>query len=199
MIASPLSSASGETSNTVTGMPALAKFIAMPPPIVPQPITAAVSIGRVGVSLGTSGILATWRSAKNACRCAFDWSEATSRMNVLRSVASPSANGWFTAASMQATHAYGASNPRARRAIFCLNSPKISGVPRASASLSSSADARRGGPVLVDAAPRAGDRRIDHVALDHLVDHPERLCLGGRHHLAAHDHVERRRHADQTG
>ena len=54
-------------------------------------------------------------------------------------------------------------------------------------------------PVLVDVAARAGDRRIDYVALDHLVDHPERLCLGGRHHRAAHDHIERRRHADQTG
>src|ERR1700737_3734773 len=31
----------------VTGMPALAKHIAMPPPIVPAPMTAALAIGRL--------------------------------------------------------------------------------------------------------------------------------------------------------
>ena len=72
MMASPLSSASAETSKTETGMPAFAKFIAMPPPIVPQPMTAADATGRAGVPFGTSGILPAARSAKNACRCAFD-------------------------------------------------------------------------------------------------------------------------------
>ena len=105
MTPSPLSIASCDTSNTVTGIPALAKFMAMPPPIVPQPMTAAVLMSGVGVCFGTSGILATWRSAKNACRCAFDWSVATSFRKVARSIASPSVNGVDTAASMQSTHA----------------------------------------------------------------------------------------------
>src|SRR5438067_1941662 len=45
---SPRSSASCWTSTTVTGMPAFAKFIAMPPPIVPAPITAAFLISFAG-------------------------------------------------------------------------------------------------------------------------------------------------------
>src|SRR5216683_272167 len=60
----PRSSASCATSTTVTGIPALAKFMAMPPPMVPAPITAAFLISLAGVSGGTSGILAASRSAK---------------------------------------------------------------------------------------------------------------------------------------
>ena len=51
-------------STTVTGMPALAKFMAMPPPMVPQPRTPTRSILRSGVSAGTSGIFAASRSEK---------------------------------------------------------------------------------------------------------------------------------------
>ena len=40
-VASPRSSAACSFSYTVTGMPALAKLIAMPPPIVPKPMMAA--------------------------------------------------------------------------------------------------------------------------------------------------------------
>ena len=49
----------------VTGMPALRKFIEMPPPMVPAPMTPTFLTGISGVSSGTSGILAAWRSAKN--------------------------------------------------------------------------------------------------------------------------------------
>ena len=45
-------------------MPTLAKFIAIPPPIVPAPSTAAFRISFAGVSGGTSGIFAASRSAK---------------------------------------------------------------------------------------------------------------------------------------
>ena len=38
-------------------MPAFRKFIAMPPPMVPAPITATFLMSRIGVSSGTSGIL----------------------------------------------------------------------------------------------------------------------------------------------
>ena len=51
-------------------MPALRKFIAMPPPMVPAPITATFLISRCGVSSGTSGILLAARSPKKAWRSA---------------------------------------------------------------------------------------------------------------------------------
>ena len=66
-------------------MPAFAKLIAMPPPIVPKPMMAAVRIGRVGVSSGTSGIFAAARSAKKAWRSAFDSGDCTSSMKSPRS------------------------------------------------------------------------------------------------------------------
>ena len=71
-MATPLSSASCFISRIFTGMPALAKFIAMPPPMVPAPITAADLISRKGVSDGTSVILLAALSPKNAWRNAFD-------------------------------------------------------------------------------------------------------------------------------
>ena len=45
-------------------MPADRKFIVMPPPIVPAPMTPTFLIGISGVSLGTSSILLAARSAK---------------------------------------------------------------------------------------------------------------------------------------
>ncbi len=42
------------------------KFMAMPPPMVPAPMIPTLLTGMVGVSSGTSGILAAWRSAKKA-------------------------------------------------------------------------------------------------------------------------------------
>ena len=87
----PRSSASGDDSSTVTGRPALAMLIAMPPPIVPQPTTPSDETGRTGVFFGTSGILATSRSEKKACRCAADWSDSRSRLNAARSCFSASA------------------------------------------------------------------------------------------------------------
>src|SRR5438094_285645 len=67
----PRSSASCVVSLMVTGMPTLTKLIAMPPPMVPAPITAAFLMARAGVSSGTSGIFEVWRSAKKAWRSAF--------------------------------------------------------------------------------------------------------------------------------
>jgi hypothetical protein len=95
-------------SISVTGMPALAKLMAMPPPMVPAPITAAFFTSRTGVSSGTSGILAVWRSAKNIWRSAFDSSPATSCAKRARSCLRPSSNGRVAAASAQATISSGA-------------------------------------------------------------------------------------------
>jgi hypothetical protein len=68
----PLSSASCFISRIVTGMPALRKFMVMPPPMVPAPITPTLAILRVGVSSGTSGIFEAARSPVKAWRRARD-------------------------------------------------------------------------------------------------------------------------------
>ncbi len=91
-----------------TGMPALAKFIAMPPPMVPAPITATDLIARNEVPLGTSGILAAARIAKNACRKAFDSGVFSNSMNREPSVFIPSSKGSSTAASTASMHLSGA-------------------------------------------------------------------------------------------
>ena len=49
----------------VTGIPAFAKFIAIPPPIVPAPTIPTALISDVGVSLGTSFIFAAVLCPKN--------------------------------------------------------------------------------------------------------------------------------------
>ncbi len=66
----PRSSASCFISSMVTGMPAFRKFIEMPPPMVPAPMTATDLISRLGVSSGTSGILEAARSAMKTWRSA---------------------------------------------------------------------------------------------------------------------------------
>jgi hypothetical protein len=71
MMSRPRLSGSCAVSTTVTGMPALAKHIAMPPPMVPAPITAARAISRGLVPAGRSGIFSASRSAKKTWRCAF--------------------------------------------------------------------------------------------------------------------------------
>jgi hypothetical protein len=89
-------------------MPAFRKFMVMPPPIVPAPITAAALTGRVGVSSGTSGILAAARSAKNAWRSDADSVERNSSSNSVRSTIMPSSKGFFTAASTHSRFFIGA-------------------------------------------------------------------------------------------
>ena len=93
-------------------MPALAKFIAMPPPIVPAPSTAALPISRFGVSLGTSGILPASRSAKKKWRCAFDWSLCSSSSKSSRSRFMPCSKGSSAAAWIAAMQFCGAMKPR---------------------------------------------------------------------------------------
>src|SRR5467141_903384 len=65
-------------------MPALAKHIAMPPPMVPAPITAARLISRAFVPSGRVSLAAS-RSAKKICRCAFASGLTTSSWNMARS------------------------------------------------------------------------------------------------------------------
>ena len=53
-------------------MPTFAKFIEMPPPIVPAPITPIDVKGLISVSGSISGIFATCLCAKKAYLCAAD-------------------------------------------------------------------------------------------------------------------------------
>ena len=108
MMPRPLSTAAWFMSISVTGMPALAKFMAMPPPMVPAPSTAAFFTSRTGVSSGTSGIFEVWRSAKNAWRSAFDSVALDQRAKRARSCLRPSSNGSVAAASAQPTISSGA-------------------------------------------------------------------------------------------
>ncbi len=88
-------------------MPAFRKFIEMPPPMVPAPITATFSILRVGVSDGTSGILLAARSPKKAWRSARDSGVLTRNMKPSRSRRRPSSKG-FSEAATASTHLPGA-------------------------------------------------------------------------------------------
>jgi hypothetical protein len=89
-------------------MPAFKKFIEMPPPIVPAPITATFSTLRFGVSSGTSGILLAARSAKNAWRSALHSGVSISPLKSSSSYARPSSIFIVTEACTASTHLGGA-------------------------------------------------------------------------------------------
>ena len=184
-------------STTVTGMPAFANVMAMPPPIVPQPMIAARSIGSAGVARGTSGIFVASRSAKKACRCARDWSEARSRSKIRRSAAMPSENGSETAFSTDSTQAYGASKPRARPGHLLAERREDPGpCPGLGDALVESRRAVQRG-ALGGKLPRPCDRQLYRIAVHDLVDDAQGQRAPGRQELAADDDVERRFHADQ--
>ena len=71
----------------------------MPAPIVPAPITAACSSGRTGVSAARSATFPAARSARNACRSAFDSGLCMSSTKASRSTVRPLSNGSAAAAT----------------------------------------------------------------------------------------------------
>ena len=89
-------------------MPAFRKFIAMPPPIVPAPMTASLRTSRTGVSAGTSGILVVARSATNACRSARHSGVIISAVKTSRSYFMPSSKRIRALAATASTHFNGA-------------------------------------------------------------------------------------------
>jgi len=97
----PRSRASCPISRRVTGMPASMKFIAMPPPMVPAPMTPTLAIWRFCNPWGRPGRRAASRSAKKMWRSAADSGERTLSRNWRRSNSSPCAKGWRTAAMAQ--------------------------------------------------------------------------------------------------
>ncbi len=84
--------------------------MAMPPPMVPAPMTATFSILRVGVSSGTSGILEAARSPRKAWRSAFDSGVCMSCQKISRSRRMPSSKGMDSEAATASTHFKGAGN-----------------------------------------------------------------------------------------
>ncbi len=112
----------------VTGIPALAMFIAIPPPIVPPPIIPTFEIGIFGRSLSMPGTLPASRSAKKKYCCALACGPTKSSIKSFSSVSMPSSNGCETAASTQRMLYSGARNPRALRAIILRAIAKIAGL-----------------------------------------------------------------------
>ena len=82
--------------------------MAMPPPIVPAPITATFLISRTGVSAGTSAILFVARSATKAWRSAFDSGVSISARKISRSYFMPSSNFIRVDAATASMHLSGA-------------------------------------------------------------------------------------------
>ena len=150
--ASARSRASESESIRRTGMPALAKQVAMPLPMVPAPTMAALSMGRTGVSLSIPGTLRAARSAKNTWRSAADSAEAMHAAKISRSLRIPSSKGSSSASSTHSRHATGARWPRARRSRRALVVAKMSG------SLSSGVRSRAsgcGGPAAMRSCAKA--------------------------------------------
>ena len=102
----------------------MAKFIAIPPPIVPAPITATESIDRSAASLASPGTLLACRSAKKTCCSAFACGSRWLSSDISRSTRTLSANGRLTAASTQRMLRSGAFSPRVLRAMDSRNLAK---------------------------------------------------------------------------
>ena len=86
-------SASALRPRSWTGIPAFARHIAIPRPMTPVPITAAVAISRTGVSGPRPGTRAISRSAAKTWRCARDCAPFSSVMHRSSSCFSPCAKG----------------------------------------------------------------------------------------------------------
>ena len=108
MVAIPRSSASCFISSILTGMPAFKKFMEMPPPMVPAPMTATDAMLRLGVSSGTSAILEAALSAMKMWRRARDSGVIMRLVKISRSKTMPSSNFFLVAASTASTHLGGA-------------------------------------------------------------------------------------------
>ena len=184
-------------SISVTGVPILAKFIAMPPPIVPAPMMATDLTGRTGVSGPISGIFAASRSAKKTWRSAFDCVPAMSSVAISRSFLMPSAKGKVAAASSASTIFTGAIWP-ARPGGHGLALLGEKGGVGAAELVGALADLA----ALCAAGNGDGlgelDRAVEQVALHDLVDQADFLGLRGGDRIAGGDHVERRLDADDA-
>mmetsp|Transcript_25390 Transcript_25390/g.82075 ORF Transcript_25390/g.82075 Transcript_25390/m.82075 type:complete len:268 (-) Transcript_25390:304-1107(-) len=121
-------SASADRSTRATGMPLLAKHMAIPPPIVPAPMTAADLIGR-GLAV-TPATFEISRSAKNTCWSARACGPAASSAKSADSRARPSSKELAeTAASTASTILSGAISPLACLRTMSRAAPKKPSAP----------------------------------------------------------------------
>ncbi|MNZ86611.1 hypothetical protein D3C78_1054330 [compost metagenome] len=113
-------------------MPTLAKFMAMPPPMVPAPITATFSMLRSGRLASMPGMRPASRSAKNTWRSAVDCAEASACLNSSTSRASPCSSGRLQDASTAARTRRGARRLFQRGSLSARNlAKKSAGRPAA--------------------------------------------------------------------
>ncbi len=95
-------------------MPTLAKFMAIPPPMVPAPMMPTLFTSRTGVSLARPLTLEASRSPKKEWIRPARWGDSMHSMNSSRSRFMPSSKGRLKAASTASTHLNGENRPRAR-------------------------------------------------------------------------------------
>ena len=132
-------------------MPALAKHIAIPPPIVPAPTMPTLAIGRGTTSAASPGIRRTSRSAKNRCRRARASMACTSCSVFALSTSNPWSNGSVTAASTASSSAIGDSRLRIVLATLARAAEKI--APAFSASRTGRSRVRRGPAAVRTSSP----------------------------------------------
>jgi len=125
MVASPRLRAPWSVSLMSTGIPAFANTMAMPPPIVPAPTTAADFMGITAMSLGMSGILLVSRSLKKTWMSDLDCSEERHSRKSFCSTLQPSSNCSLVDASTASIAAAGASRPRCFLAVASRVEEKI--------------------------------------------------------------------------
>ena len=114
----PRARASSLISIITTGIPTLAKFIAIPPPMVPPPKIPTLLMVRSTVSFAKSLTFAAARSAKKMCRIADDCVDCTHSVNNSRSLTIPAETLEVTAICTASIIFCGASWPRDFFAIF---------------------------------------------------------------------------------
>ena len=155
----------------VTGMPALAKHIAMPPPIVPAPMTAAVAIGRGFVFAG---------HARNSRRLALGEEDVALRLRLvagdqLAEQLAFALQPFLEGQGNGVAHRLDAVR-RARRRPRSRRGQRLGGVGKAlgRSSLSSRSRTRRSGRPSASDSARKSDRAVGQIALDDFVDDPVR-------------------------
>ena len=153
-------------------MPTLAKLMAMPPPMVPAPSTAARLISRGFASAGMfAGLLAS-RSAKKICRSAFDfvWTRPVPEMRRVRA-SSASSIGSSIASRSACTAAGGARGPPTPRlADFATSSSKLVPLALNAAIFSSRSRASVSGRFSAIARRTNATPAADRIAVEQLVD-----------------------------
>ena len=188
------SSCSPPRSKSFTGTPALAKFIAMPLPMVPAPITAPSRMSRVAMSLPMPGTRAICRSAKKRWRNAAASGERTCASKTSYSLARPLVEGELH----RRLHALDARVGRAHAAGAALDllAHRIEdpGIVE---------------PDLAVAHPRVGtaaggtlgrevDRLVEEILLHRPVHEPQSGRLRAGYGRSAQDHLERFRRTHQA-